>query len=130
MLAAWRGGESQADELMVATRDQVLARGEGVGLTVIEWAGALLANGAGRYEDALVMAQQAAEHPDELAVSTWALVEAVEAASRLGKIEIATAAKGDDGIDDGAQAMCNRDSPQQSAPSSWVTRRLCPMPES
>jgi DNA-binding CsgD family transcriptional regulator len=92
LFAAWSGAESQADELMVSTRDQVLARGEGVGLTVIEWASALLANAAGRYEDALVMAQQAAEHPDELVVPTWALVEAVEAASRLGKIETASGA--------------------------------------
>ena len=64
-----------------------MRRGEGVGLTAVEWASAVLYNGLGRYEDALAAAQQAGEHPEELRFSTWALVELIEAAARSGKAE-------------------------------------------
>ena len=50
--------------------EEVVARGEGLGLTVIEWASAMLYNGLGRYEDALAAAQQAGEHPHDLLFST------------------------------------------------------------
>lgn len=57
------------------------------GLPMIRWASALLYNGLGRYEDALVAAQQDGEHPHELLFSTLALAELVEAAVRSGKPE-------------------------------------------
>jgi DNA-binding CsgD family transcriptional regulator len=59
------------------------------GLAIIWWASALLYNGLGRYEEALVPAQQAGENPDELLFSTLALVELTEAAVRSGKSELA-----------------------------------------
>ncbi len=90
VFAAWRGRESEAAELLAATERDVLARGEGVGLSVIEWATALLASAAGRYEQGLAAALRASEHPEELGVSAGALVEVVEAASRLGNRECAT----------------------------------------
>jgi DNA-binding CsgD family transcriptional regulator len=84
-LAAWEGREAQAAELFEASKKEVLRRGEGVGLTAIAWASAQLYNSLGRYEEALVAAEQAAEHPQELFFSTWGLVELIEAAVRCGK---------------------------------------------
>src|SRR5262249_13162388 len=50
---------------------------------------ALLANGLGRYDEALVAAQQASRDVPELFVSDWALVELVEAGGRTGNAAIA-----------------------------------------
>ena len=88
-LAAWQGREAEASRLIDATINEVVARGEGRGLTFIEWASAVLYNGLGRYEDALAAAAPAAEHPHELSFSTRALPELIEAATRSGKIETA-----------------------------------------
>jgi DNA-binding CsgD family transcriptional regulator len=57
------------------------------GLAIIRWASALLYNGLGRYEEALVAAQRAEEDPHELLFSTLGLVELVEAAVRSGRPE-------------------------------------------
>src|SRR5947209_617847 len=57
------------------------------GLAIIRWSSALLYNGLGRYEEALVAAQQDSEHPHELLFSTLALPELIEAAVRSGKPE-------------------------------------------
>jgi DNA-binding CsgD family transcriptional regulator len=67
------------------------ARGEGCAITVAEYAKAILYNGLGKYEFALDPAQQAAAS-DELAISSWALYELVEAASRSGQREVAGSA--------------------------------------
>jgi DNA-binding CsgD family transcriptional regulator len=86
-LAAWRGREAEASKLFVTTAKEVVARGEGVGLTAIQWASAVLYNGLGRYDDALAAAQRAAAHPEDLWFSTFALVELIEAAARSGRPE-------------------------------------------
>ncbi len=90
LFAAWRGRQAESAELIAATEGDVLARGEGLGLSFIEWATALLASAEGRYEHGLAPALRASEHPEELGVSAWALIEVVEAASRLGNGECAT----------------------------------------
>jgi DNA-binding CsgD family transcriptional regulator len=87
LYAAWRGREAEAQTLMTAAARDVTARGEGVGLSVIEWATALLASAVGAYERAQGFGQRASAHPDELGVSTWGLIEVVEAGSRLGDID-------------------------------------------
>jgi DNA-binding CsgD family transcriptional regulator len=61
-------------------------------LTACAWAGALLHNGLGRYDDALVAAEHGAAHPDELGLANWSMVELVEAATRCGRPERATGA--------------------------------------
>jgi DNA-binding CsgD family transcriptional regulator len=81
-LAARQGRESTASELIRRTRQHLLPRGEGMGLTLADHAEAVLLNGLGRYEAALVAAQHATEHPQELGFATFALPELVEAASR------------------------------------------------
>jgi DNA-binding CsgD family transcriptional regulator len=86
-LAAWRGREAEASKLFATTAKEVVARGEGVGLTAVQWASAVLHNGLGRYDDALAAAQRAAAHPEQLWFSTWALVELIEAAARSGQPE-------------------------------------------
>jgi DNA-binding CsgD family transcriptional regulator len=83
-LAAFRGHESQASELAEVSTKDVVRRGEGVGLTFLQWATAMLDNGLGRYQDGLAAAQQASEDLDELVFSMWAAAELIEAATRSG----------------------------------------------
>ena len=52
----------------------------------------MLYNGLGRYEDALAAAEQATAYPQELGMSTWGLLELIEAASRTGESELAAGA--------------------------------------
>jgi DNA-binding CsgD family transcriptional regulator len=91
-LAAWQGREAEASKLFDASSNEVVQRGEGVGLTAIQWANAVLYNGLGRYEDALAAAEQAGEQPEELLFSTWGLAELIEAATRSGKSDRAAEA--------------------------------------
>jgi DNA-binding CsgD family transcriptional regulator len=87
LLDAWRGREAEASELIEASEREMVARGEGLGLTVIHWARAVLYNGLGRYEDALVAAQQAQQQRHELALYARVLPELIEAAVRSGDMQ-------------------------------------------
>jgi DNA-binding CsgD family transcriptional regulator len=91
-LAAWRGREAEATALIDSTLDQVIERGEGMGLTLVHHAQAVLYNGLGRYQEAFVAAETAAANPLELAFSTWSLVQLIEAAVRCGEREPAARA--------------------------------------
>jgi DNA-binding CsgD family transcriptional regulator len=91
MLAAWRGKEADGVELIEAGRLEATARGEGMGLGVIEWATALLYNGLGRYKDARAAAERACEH-DDVGLFAWALVELIEAGVRSGATDATSAA--------------------------------------
>jgi DNA-binding CsgD family transcriptional regulator len=71
-LAAFRGRE-------------VEERGERAGLSLLQWANAVLYNGRGRYEEALAAAERAREDSHELVFPVWAAVELIEAASRTGR---------------------------------------------
>jgi DNA-binding CsgD family transcriptional regulator len=86
-LVAFRGREPDASRLIQASTEDFLARGEGMGLTLAQWATALLHNGLARYDIALAAAEQAAEDPHELWFSPWTMVELIEAASRSGREE-------------------------------------------
>ena len=79
-VAAWRGREAEATELIQATMDDVTSRGEGRGVTS-QYAAALLYNGLGRYDKALAAAELACEY-DDIGVLGWSLTELVEAAVR------------------------------------------------
>ena len=85
-LAAWCGHEAEASELIEASMSVVVARGEGLGLSSIEWASAMLYNGLRRYEDARAAAQQVREYPHDRMFS-WVLPEFIEAAARSGRAE-------------------------------------------
>jgi DNA-binding CsgD family transcriptional regulator len=91
-LDAFGRGEDEATRQIETATSELIARGEGVGLTQAQWASAWLYNGLGRYEDALAAAEQAAKDPHELWFSTWVSVELIEAASRTGKAERALGA--------------------------------------
>jgi tetratricopeptide (TPR) repeat protein len=84
VFAAWQGRADRALPLIEASLSELVARGEGIGAAVAQWANALLLNGLGRYEDALGPARAAGECPQELAAANWGLAELVESAARTG----------------------------------------------
>jgi tetratricopeptide (TPR) repeat protein len=86
-LVAFRGREPEASRLIQTSTEDFLARGEGMGLTLVQWATALLHNGLARYDIALAAAEQAAEDPHELWFSPWTMVELIEAATRSDREE-------------------------------------------
>jgi DNA-binding CsgD family transcriptional regulator len=91
-LAAFRGQEEHAAPLIADSMRDVAARGEGIGVSLTNWARALLCNGLSRYSEAMVAAREAAAFPAEIGVSNWGLVELVEAAVRSGDRPTAAAA--------------------------------------
>lgn len=95
-VAAFRGRESEAAPLIESALNEVRIRGDGMGLTLVQHAQAVLYNSLGRYEDAFRVASQATGHPEELAFANWSLVQLVEAASRCG--DLARAARACDDL--------------------------------
>jgi DNA-binding CsgD family transcriptional regulator len=103
LLAACQGRAQPATALIGSSSREVVRRGEGMGLIVIQWASAILYNGLGRYEDALTAARQASEDPHD---PPRALPELIEAATRCGvpeqaadaleRLSISTQASGTD----------------------------------
>ena len=89
VLAAWQGREAEARELIRTVSADLGPRGEGMGLTLVEHATAVLYNGLGRYQEACEAARRGAAHSQELAFSTWSLVQLVEAAVRSDQAELA-----------------------------------------
>ncbi len=90
--AAFCGRELEARQLIgISTRD-FLARGEGMALSMSQWATAALCNGLAKYEEAFAAAQRSLENPNELWYSLWSTVELIEAASRTKKDAIAAVA--------------------------------------
>jgi ATP/maltotriose-dependent transcriptional regulator MalT len=85
LLAAWRGREDETARLIEAFTKPVVAWGEGQWLTATYCSTAVLYNGLGRFEEALVAAEHAREYPHELGHANFAMVELVEAAARSGK---------------------------------------------
>ena len=55
-LAALRADEALVAELTEATTRDAMSRGEGIGITVAEWANAMLNNGTGNYAKAMITA--------------------------------------------------------------------------
>ncbi len=92
-LAAFRGREAAAASLIDESRGDVTRRGEGVGLSVLDWAQAVLYNGLARYDEACGAARRVAESPHDLSTSNWAMVELIEAAVRAGTPELAAGAR-------------------------------------
>ncbi len=91
-LAALRGGEAEALELIEAATKDAERRGESGGLTFVRWATAVLGNSLGQYEQALAAAQQASEDIPADLFGNWAVAELIEAATRSGAPELAAGA--------------------------------------
>jgi DNA-binding CsgD family transcriptional regulator len=88
LLAALRGSHAEASPLIEATLEQAGAVGQGAAVTWAHWVAAVLYNGAGRYQEALTAARQAAGHR-LVHLSMWALPELVVAAARSGNTGLA-----------------------------------------
>jgi hypothetical protein len=88
-LAALRGREADAAYLIERTYTEMMRRGEGIGLSVLDWAAAVLYNGLGRYEEACSAALRVAARPHDLNPSMWVMAEVIEAAVRAGTPELA-----------------------------------------
>jgi len=91
MLAAWRGEEASALELINAVVQDATARGAGRVLGLAWYAAAVLHNGLGGYEAALAGARRACEYED-LGFFGFSLAELVEAGARSGASDEASAA--------------------------------------
>jgi DNA-binding CsgD family transcriptional regulator len=89
ILEAWRGGPHTARQLIATTMREARSRGEGVGLAISEYASAVLCNGLGRYDEALVAAASASDH-QEVVAENWGLSELIEPAARTGRSDLAT----------------------------------------
>jgi DNA-binding CsgD family transcriptional regulator len=84
MLAAWRGEESRASELIERMAQAASACGLGRMVDVATYAKAVLYNGIGRYEAAREAARVAFEHRDHVGYGPFVVAELAEAASRTG----------------------------------------------
>ncbi len=91
-LLALQGREAEAALLINNNRAEVTGRGEGIGISVLDWSVAVLYNGLGRYEEACSAALRIADHPQDLAPSNWHMAELIEAAARAGTPERASGA--------------------------------------
>ncbi len=90
-LAAWRGQQAQALELIEATVQEATARGLGRPLNFAAYASAVLHNGLGRHDAARDAAWRAFEH-DQLGYGPFVVPELAEAASRTGDTALVRAA--------------------------------------
>jgi DNA-binding CsgD family transcriptional regulator len=90
ILTAWRGRKADLSRLVEATLEEIVPRGEGIGVSTCQWVTAVLHNGLGQYERALDAAQQVLDPPRKLDWTVNAtLPEFIEAAARSGHAEYA-----------------------------------------
>lgn len=92
LLAAWQGRSRDARWLAEEIVSDMEERGRGFGVGIAHYAGSVLHNGLGRYDEALASAELAVRHPEELGFANLALVELVEAAVRGGRPDRAVGA--------------------------------------
>jgi DNA-binding CsgD family transcriptional regulator len=84
LLVALQGREADGLSLLESAINDAAAVGQGFAVQWGEFVKAILFNGLGRYREALVAAQRASDDTPELFISSWALAELIEAASRSG----------------------------------------------
>jgi DNA-binding CsgD family transcriptional regulator len=82
LLVALQGREADAFTLLETAIEEAAAVGQGFAVQWGDFVKAILFNGLGRYDEALVAAQNATDDTPELFISSWALAELIEAASR------------------------------------------------
>lgn len=92
LLEALRGDEPHSSTFIETAIDLASARGEGTAVRIGRWSSAVVANGLGRYEQALSMALQATDGALEFFITPWVLPEVVEAAVRTGNDTVAAGA--------------------------------------
>jgi DNA-binding CsgD family transcriptional regulator len=89
LLAAWRGQEAAALNVIEAGIQDARGRGLGRALGFARCVTAVLYNGLGRYQVSLAAAESACEHED-LGLFGWALIELVEAGVRSDIRQVAS----------------------------------------
>jgi DNA-binding CsgD family transcriptional regulator len=92
LLAAWRGRESLAVELIGRAKQEATGRGLGRMVDIATYTKAVLYNGIGRYEVAREDARAAFEHRDHVGFGPFVVAELAEAASRTGDAALVQAA--------------------------------------
>lgn len=92
MLAAWRGQEALASELIERMMQGASSRGLGRMVDHATYAKAVLYNGIGRYDAAREAARVAFEHRDHVGYGPLIVAEVAEAASRAGDHRLVQAA--------------------------------------
>jgi DNA-binding CsgD family transcriptional regulator len=107
-LAAHLGRDDELMKLVPAATEDFLARGEGLGITAMNWLTAMLNNSVGRYDEAFAAATEATRIPGEVWFSTFARVELVEAACRSGR------------HDEGAQALDALSASTRASATPWA----------
>jgi DNA-binding CsgD family transcriptional regulator len=93
-LAALRGRRAETYALTGSTAEQGPSAGEGISVAVAEWTRAVLHNGLGEYSEAMAAAQRALYHQEYPnrhypGIANWAAAELVEAAARIGAVDVA-----------------------------------------
>jgi DNA-binding CsgD family transcriptional regulator len=91
-LAASQGREAETLRLVNVSMPELLKRGEGMGVSMAQWALGVLYNGLGRYDEALAVAGQAIAEAQPLGLAGWARIELIEAAVRSGNVRLAAEA--------------------------------------
>jgi DNA-binding CsgD family transcriptional regulator len=89
-VAAFRRDDATWSVLFDATVQDVTRRGEGVGITMAEWAHAVLCNGLGRYDEAGRAARRSAGYGPDHSSYVLPCAELIEAAVRSGQPAAAT----------------------------------------
>ncbi|MET7278936.1 AAA family ATPase [Kribbella sp. NPDC005582] len=92
VLSALRGRVDESFGLIDDTIARATTEGQGTAAQYARWTKSVILNALGRYDEALLWATSAAEDTPELFVSSWALSEQVEAATRSGRHREAAAA--------------------------------------
>jgi DNA-binding CsgD family transcriptional regulator len=92
VLAAYQGRVEEASQLIKATTEESIGRGEGLGVEIARWSTAILNNGWGRYPEAMAAARPADPHVPGFLISIWMLPERIEAAVRCAERDVAIAA--------------------------------------
>jgi DNA-binding CsgD family transcriptional regulator len=92
LLTAYQGRITEVTALITATVEESVVHGEGLGVDLARWAGAIVNNSLGRYEEALATASPVSRDTPGLYISTWMIAERIEAAVRCGEREAAASA--------------------------------------
>jgi DNA-binding CsgD family transcriptional regulator len=107
LLAAWRGQEAQATEVIEAMRREATVHGQGTLVDLADYASAVLFNGLGRHDAARDAAWQGFQR-DGLGYGPFFVPELAEAAARTGDRPLATAVR---------EWLSER---TRTAPTEWV----------
>ncbi len=89
-LAAWQGRADPARAMIDRAIRESASRGEGWGVSFGEYTRALLCNGLGRYDEALIAAGRVRDHSQNRAGVDLGLPELIEAAWQTGRLDLAT----------------------------------------